>query len=100
MTDSPIPPTAPAPLTGTALPDSRCPLCRTWSAYCRDGRGSGMAPAFREHSFLVAGYWLGLKGSELGPLCEAHKGNVAAVEEANEGAAPAAAFTPPAGDPS
>jgi hypothetical protein len=86
--------------SGTVAPDPNCPLCRMWSAYARDGRGVAMAPAFKEHSFLVAGYWLGLKGDELGPLCKAHTSSLEAVELANAGTEPAPVMSPPTGDAS
>ena len=98
MTDSPIPPTAPAPpSTGTAPPDPHCPLCRMWSAYVKDPRGAAMAPILREHSFMVAGYWLGLMGDELGDLCKAHDDSVAQIEAQNQGAEPAPVIVPPTG---
>ena len=46
---------------------------------------------------MVAGYWLGLKGDELGPLCKAHEDSLDAVDHANAGPEPAPVMVPPAG---
>jgi len=86
MTDAPTP----LPQSGTAPPDPDCPLCRMWSAYAKDPRGAALlSSVFKEHSFMVAGYWLGLKGDELGPLCKAHEDSLDAVDHANAGPEPA-----------